>query len=236
LKVPARDLGIKDGRVFVEASPSNSIEIRKLFIVERPMSEQSFGAFSEEVGEIVGKGVWNQPFAYESYETGQMKPEEAEKGLRMASFYSYAAQVFDLLVNIETGEVKIEKVAMAGDMGFPLNPKMCEQQMEGALGMGIGITLWEEMLFDKGKVLNPNLRDYLITTFQDMPGNENIKILMAPVPHKDNPYGAKGIAEVLTCAIPASIANAIYDAVGVRITDLPITREKILKALKSKKQ
>jgi len=232
LKVPAQDLGAKDGRVFVKASPSNSIEIRKLFIVERPMSEESFGAFSEEAGEIIGKGVWNQPFAYENYETGQMRPEDAAKGLRMASFYSYAAQVTDLLVNVETGEVKIEKVATAGDMGFPVNPKMCEQQMEGALGMGIGITLWEEMLFDKGRLLNPNLRDYLVATFQDMPSNENVRILMAPVPHKENPYGAKGIAEVLVCPIPASIANAIYDAIGVRITDLPITRERILKALK----
>ncbi len=235
LKVLPQDLETRDSRVYVKSIPSNSIEIRRLFIVERPMSAQAFGAFSEEAGEIIGKGVWNQPFVYENYETGQMRPEDAQKGLRMASFYSYAAQVTDLLVNIETGEVKIEKVATAGDMGFPVNPKMCQQQMEGALAMGIGITLWEEMLFDQGRALNPNLRDYIITTFQDMPNNNDVKILMAPVPHKDNPYGAKGIAEVLTCPIPASIANAVYDAVGVRITDLPITREKILKALKGKK-
>ena len=234
LRVPPQDLETRDSRVYVKSIPSNSIEIRSLFIVERPMSAQAFGAFSEEAGEIVGKGVWNQPFVYENYETGRMKPEDAQKGLRMASFYSYAAQVTELVVNVETGEVMIERVATAGDMGFPVNPKMCQQQMEGALAMGIGITLWEEMLFDKGRALNPNLRDYMITTSQDMPNNNDVKILMAPVPHKDNPYGAKGIAEVLTCPIPASIANAVYDAVGVRITDLPITREKILKALKEK--
>ena len=234
LGVSPEELETKEGKVYAKSAPSNFIEIRKLFIVERPMSAQAFGAFSEEVGEIIGRGVWNQPFAYEDPETGRMRPEDVEKGLRMASFYSYAAQVSELLVNVETGEVKIEKIATAADMGFPVNPKMCEQQMEGALGMGLSITLWEEMVFDKGRVVNPNLRDYLITTSLDMPSNENIKILMAPVPHKDHPYGAKGVGEVLTCPIPASIANAIYDAVGVRITDLPITRERILKALKEK--
>jgi len=236
LGVPPEDLETADGEVYIKSSPACSIRVKELFIVERPTSPQAFGAFLEQGGEIVGRGVWNQPFVYENLKTGEIDPEAARKGLRAASFYSYAAQVTELAVNVETGEVKIEKVATAGDMGFPVNPKMCQQQMEGALGMGIGIALWEEMIMDEGRVLNPNLRDYLVTTFQDMPANQNVTLLMAPVPHKDNPYGAKGIAEVLVPPIAPSIANAIYDAVGVRITDLPITREKILKALKEKKR
>jgi len=111
---------------------------------------------------------------------------------------------------------------------------MCEQQMEGRASMGIGSALWEEMIMDKGKVLNPNFTDYKIPTAINMPRLENFKTFLGPAHHKDGPYGAKGMGEVVMTPTAPAVANAIYNAIGVRIKDLPITPAKILPALKKK--
>lgn len=121
------------------------------------------------------------------------------------------------------------------DGGTPINPKMCEAQIEGGIGMAIGAALYEEQLIsDKGETLNPNFRDYKIPTVEDMPDNANIATMLAPVPHSEGPFGAKGIGEETTIPCPPAVPNAIYNAVGVRIKELPITSEKVLKALKEK--
>ena len=98
--------------------------------------------------------------------------------------------------------------------------------------MGIGSALWEKMVIDKGRVLNPDFRDYKIPAAINIPSGENFKTFMAPVPHKDGPYGAKGTGEIQMTPSAPAVANAVYNAVGVRIKDLPITQEKVLEALK----
>lgn len=185
-------------------------------------------------GKIVGSSTFLQDFAKEDPETGQIDPQLAAQGMRLNTSYAHTAKCVEVAVNTETGEVRVLRCGTADDMGFPLNPKSCEQQAEGGIGMGIGISLYEEVIVKNGKILNPNFTDYRMPTFKQMPTNANTKVMFAPAPHKDGPYGAKGFSEGALTGLDPAIANAVYNAVGVRIHDLPITAEKVLKALQKK--
>ena len=226
LKTSPDGLVTEKGRVFVKLDPSVSVTIPELFT----------DGYVEKGGEILGKDIWIQHYAPEDPETGQIDPELAKKGLRQAAFYGHSAQAVEVAVNTATGEVKILKAFAATDMGFPINPKMCEQQMEGGLCMGIGSALYEEMKMHNGEVLNPNWRDYKIPVAVNLPRLENFWTSMAPAPHKDGPYGAKGAGETQMTPSAPAIGNAIFNAVGIRIKDLPMTRERIFRKLKEKKQ
>ena len=234
MKVSPDDLALKNEKIFVKSEPSRSISVTDVFTADRPILPGQFGDYVDKYGQILGRGMWVQRYAPENPETGQIDPALAKQGLRLASFFGHAAQGAEVAVNVETGEVKILKLSAASDMGFPLNPKMCEQQMEGGLSMGVGIALWEEMKLANGLVLNPNLRDYIIPDATNMPNNKNFECFMTPIPHKDGPYGGKGTGETQITPSAAVIANAIYNAVGVRMKDIPITRERVFKALKAK--
>ena len=158
-------------------------------------------------------------------ETGQGKP---------FATYVYATQIAEVEVDDETGEVEVLRICAAHDFGTAINPSLVEGQIEGGIAMGIGMALAEEILFDaEGKQINSNLTNYLIPTSLDVPRLE-VDIVQSYDPV--GPFGAKGGGEpTLVSTIPA-ILNAIRDAVGVRITDLPATAEKILMAIKEKKR
>jgi len=123
------------------------------------------------------------------------------------------------------------KVVAAHDVGRAINPTTCEQQIEGSVLMGLSNTLFEEFKMEKGKILNDSLADYKVATILDMP--EIIPILVES-PHKEGPFGAKGIGEPAAAATAPAIANAIFEAVGIRIKDLPVTPEKVLAALRER--
>lgn len=232
LKVSPDDLELKDGKVRVKSDTSRSINITDIFTADRPVLPGQYGDYVEKYGEILGRGMWVQRYAPENPETGQIDPTLAQKGLRLVSFYGHAAQGAEVAVNVETGEVKILSLVASSDMGFPINPKMCEQQMESGFSMGISSALWEEMKLDKGMILNPNFKDYKIIDATNMPSNENVKCFMTPAPHKDGPFGAKGTGETQMTPSAAVIGNAIYNAVGVRLKGIPITREHVFRALR----
>ncbi len=234
LQAPPADLDIKDGKIYVRSKPSKTIEIRELFSAERALMPNEFGNYLEKQAEILGKGIWITPVAPSDPETAQIPLDIAKKGGRLTAFYGYGAQAIEVLVNIETGEVKVDKIAAAADVGYPINPKMCEQQIEGCIVMGVGTALWEEIMLDKGKVLNPNFRDYKMASASDMPLVDDLKISLVSAIHKDGPYGAKGMGETQISPTAPAIGNAIYNAVGIRIKDSPVTRESILKALQEK--
>jgi CO/xanthine dehydrogenase Mo-binding subunit len=124
-------------------------------------------------------------------------------------------------------------VAAAHDVGQAINPIACEQQIEGAVIMGISNTLMEEFKTEKGLILNDNLADYKLATMLDVP---HIVPLIVEAYHEEGPFGAKGVGEPAAAATAPAIANAIFDAAGIRIKDLPITQEKVLMALKQKRQ
>jgi CO/xanthine dehydrogenase Mo-binding subunit len=157
-----------------------------------------------------------------------------EKGFgNISATYAYGTQGAEVEVDTETGEVKILRMVAAHDVGKVLNPPALKGQIYGAIAQGIGYALYEELKSEKGKILNPNFRDYKIPTAQEM--NFPLDLEFIETNDSFGPFGAKGVAEPGLVPTAPAIANAIYDAVGIRIRDLPITPEKILSALKKLK-
>jgi carbon-monoxide dehydrogenase large subunit len=147
-------------------------------------------------------------------------------------FWMYGAHIADIEIDAETGEIRVFRIIGAHDLGKAINPVNCEGQIEGGIVHGISTTLFEDMVIgDNGEVVNSNFTDYKLATACDIP---EIVPIFVEKSHKEGPWGAKGIGEMPNTPIAPAIANAIYDAIGVRIKDLPITREKVLTALKAK--
>jgi xanthine dehydrogenase molybdenum-binding subunit len=144
----------------------------------------------------------------------------------------FNTQAAEVLVDKQTGQVKVTRFVQAQDVGTAINPMSVEGQLEGGAVQGIGRALSEEMIIDPdtGKVLNPSLSTYLMPLAVDMPEIENILI---NVPTDDGPFGARAVAEPPGFGPPAAIANAIYDAVGIRIKELPLSAERVLAAIQS---
>jgi xanthine dehydrogenase molybdenum-binding subunit len=147
--------------------------------------------------------------------------------------YAYGAHGVEVEVDKQTGQVKILKYIAAHDVGKAINPMLLEGQIYGGGLMGIGYAMGEKMIFDKGVLKNGSFLDYKMPTAKDVPPVEAVII---ETDDKDGPFGAKGIGEPGLVPTAPAIANAIYDAVGIRIKDLPITPEKVLKALKEKEK
>jgi carbon-monoxide dehydrogenase large subunit len=145
----------------------------------------------------------------------------------------FATHAAEVEVDIETGVVKVLRIAAAHDVGRAIHPALCEQQIEGAVIMGLSNTLFEEFKMEKGKILNDTLADYKLATTLDLP---EITTILVETHHEEGPFGAKGVGEPAAAPTAPAIANAIFDAVGLRIQDLPITPEKVLAALKRKRQ
>ncbi|MDP2744403.1 MAG: xanthine dehydrogenase family protein molybdopterin-binding subunit, partial [Dehalococcoidia bacterium] len=219
LKARAEELELKDGTIYVKGRVEAALKLGDLFVPG--------GGGTARKGEIIGHGV---------YAGRAMSPEE--RGKRLKTFgvdytESYGACAAEVAVNIETGEVKVLRLAQCHDMGTPVNPQACEAQMDGGTGMGIGRALYEDIVIENGVTVNPNFVDYKLPSIMEVPLEDRVgSMLPGGVPHKDGPYGAKGFGESTSCDVAPAIANAIYDAVGVRVLDLPITREKVLEALK----
>jgi len=161
------------------------------------------------------------------YEPGSEFQDREYKG-QVSSTYAFASQAIEVEVDTYTGNVKVLDVYVAQDVGKVLNPLGLAGQIEGGVVMGMGYALTEELILEKGMVLNPSFHDYKLPTAGDIP-----QIHFCPVetidPH--GPYGAKGVGEAPLIPTPAAIANAVSNAIGVRIDSLPITPEKVLRAL-----
>ena len=171
--------------------------------------------------------------------TGWYKPPEGLGGdykgaaVGTSPAYSFSSSVCECSVDLETGKVKIEKFTDYHDCGTPINPQAVHGQVEGAVVMGSGETIMEEVIYDgKGNILNPNLHDYLLMTIKDAP---EIFSGIVESYEQEGPYGAKEVGEGATLPVLASVAHAIANASGVWIKELPITPEKILRALKTNK-
>ena len=146
--------------------------------------------------------------------------------------YSFGSAVCEVHVDLETGKVKIDRFTDYHDCGTPINPQAVHGQVEGAVVMGASETIFEDVQFDeKGRILNPNLHGYLMMTIKDAP-----EIFSGLVDSYEprGPFGAKEIGEGSTLPVLGAVAHAIANATGVWIKDLPITPEKVLKALRCK--
>jgi len=149
----------------------------------------------------------------------------------LSKAYSYGAHGVEVEVDRQTGKVKILQYVAAHDVGRAINPMLLEGQIYGAAAQGVGYALTERLILEKGEVMNPNFRDYKLLTAKDEIPVEPVIIESID---EAGPYGAKGIGEPGLVPTAPAIANAIYDAVGIRLKKLPMTPERILKALKEK--
>ena len=167
---------------------------------------------------------------------GQVKTKVThERGVKTtSSFWFLGAGAAEVEVDCETGKLRLVKYVTAVDVGKAINPLGCRQQLEGAAITGMGQALFEEIVFDNGQIVNPNFVDYVLPSLGDMP--PSIEPILVEVPHLEGPFGAKGIGETALIPVAPAIANAIFDAVGVRIRDLPIKAEKIFLALEEAKK
>lgn len=214
LEVAAERLEIRENRIYDKENDST----------ELPWHEAAAQCFAEK-GPLIGRGHYSPPEGL----GGDFKG--ATVGTSPA--YSFSACVCEVEVDVETGRVKVIQFTDAHDVGTPINPMAVEGQAEGAIAMMLGETLLEEMVFDeKGEILNPNLHDYLLATAKDVPPIDSSTVESY---EPRGPFGAKEVGEGATLPVIGAIANAIEDAVGVRIRSLPITAEKVLGALKEKK-
>jgi CO/xanthine dehydrogenase Mo-binding subunit len=173
---------------------------------------------------IVGRGFW------ESQNT-ELFNRQTGYG-NTCGAYSFGAHAVEVDVDQETGVVTVTRVVAVHDIGRALNPTAVEGQVEGGAMQGLGFALWENHQWDEhGRVLTDSFEKYHIPTMMEMPPMDTY---IVETDDPTGPYGAKGIGEPAMVAPPAAVANAVYDAVGVRITSLPITAEKVLAALRQR--
>ncbi len=212
------NLVIADGKV--SGPDGKSVQISDLYV----KGKSRYGVFLEDGGEFIGTGTW-------FVETGDL---DSQTGMgttsRINTAYTTAATGAEVAVNQETGQIKISRIVTVVDVGRAVNPKLVEGQIEGGLSMGVSTTLYEEMLIQDGKVLNPDFKDYKMLNSNNA-FKMDVKLL--EIPSRDGPFGAKGVGEIGIVGVAPALANAVYDAVGVRVRDLPITAEKVLKVLVS---
>ena len=145
--------------------------------------------------------------------------------------YTFNTQFIEVEVDTETGEVDVLRIVAAPDVGLAINPASVEGQSEGGAAMGLGMALMEEQVFKEGVTVNPDLATYLIPTSLDVP---DVKTIIVESGDACGPFGAKGIGEPAMIPTAPAILNAIEDAVGIRLYDMPATPEKVLAAIKAK--
>ena len=205
-------LDIKQSNVFVKNNPEKNITLGKIL----RQVHYSKG----------GKMLMAEYF----YDPPNENFDREMKG-NLSVTYAFGAHGVEVEVDRETGQVKIINYVAAHDVGKAINPMLLEGQIYGGGVMGLGYTLSEKMVYKDGRLMNPDFLDYKMLTAKDIPP---VDAVIVETDEKDGPFGAKGIGEPGLVPTAPAIANAIYDAVGVRIKDLPITPEKVLAALKEK--
>ncbi|MBI4483156.1 MAG: xanthine dehydrogenase family protein [Acidobacteria bacterium] len=174
------------------------------------------------VQQISALGVFSPDCTPLDPETGQGSPHAT---------YGFGTHVALVEVDQETGAVRLVDYAAFNDVGKAINPQAVEGQIEGAVAMGTGYALSEGMIFDRGKILNPSFATYLLLTAADLPP---VRVGLVEAPEPTGPYGAKGVGEPSMNPVAAAVINAIYDAVGVRIRELPAVPETVFAALKTR--
>ena len=187
-----------------------------------PVGELFRRKYGMQAGTIVGSG---------SYLPDYVPPDPAT-GLtpNATPFWMVGGAGAEVEVDTETGQLRVLHLVNVADAGMPINPRIVETQLTGAAIMQLGFTLFEEMQFTDGQLRNPSFAEYKIPGIRDLP--ERLEAEAVDAAQQSGPYGAKGVGETATFAVSPAIANAIEDAVGVRITELPITAEAVYRALR----
>ncbi len=211
LEADVSDLELVDGSIAVRGAPEQKVTLQ----------EAAKGAIFRRGGQgIFAQTTWDPPMTV-------MADKETFYG-NVAPAYSFVCMTVEVEVDTETGQVRIIRLVAADDVGKALNPLTVEGQIHGEVAQGVALALHEYVVHDGGRMLNGTLSDYGIPTAECVPMVESI--LIEPI-DPNGPFGAKGCSETALVPVGAAIANAIYDAVGVRVKQLPIRPAELLKLL-----
>jgi CO/xanthine dehydrogenase Mo-binding subunit len=203
-------LAIKNGNVFVESFPDKGISFKEI-------ASSLKGDLLRQEATFVAQTV-------QMDDNGQGAPYWP---------YTFGAVGAEVEVDTETGRVEIIRAVHVQDVGRAVNPTLVEGQMDGGFAMGYGYAIMEDVNLKNGKMINDRFTNYIIPTSMDMPDVEKV---IVEDPETTAPYGAKGIGEPVLVAVAPAILNAIYNAVGVRMTQIPVTPDRLLKAIKEKER
>jgi xanthine dehydrogenase molybdenum-binding subunit len=212
LDEPVERLAMEGGAIFVTAEPQRRL----------PYERVARGGHYQPGGRtLVAEAFYDPPTSM------------LDKDLRgnVSATYGFAAQAVLLDVEEATGAIRVRRVVSAHDVGRALNPLAAEGQIHGGIHMGLGYALSEELVIQEGRVLNPQFMEYAILLASDMP---EIVIQLIETVDEAGPFGAKGLGESGVIPVAAAVANAVKDAVGVRLTELPMTPERVFRALSSR--
>jgi CO/xanthine dehydrogenase Mo-binding subunit len=188
-----------------------------------PLAELFLKKYGMQAGNIVGTGT---------YKPDYIPPDASGLTTNATPFWMVAGSGVEIEVDTETGHVRVTRLINVADVGKPINPKIVETQLSGASLMQLGFSMFEKMHIDGGQITNASLADYKIPGMHDVPRvmeNETVDAIQ-----ENGPFGAKGVGELATFGVSPAIANAIDDAVGVRLTELPLTPEAVFRALRAK--
>jgi xanthine dehydrogenase molybdenum-binding subunit len=162
------------------------------------------------------------------YYEPKSEPEGAAHVSDHSAAYSHAVHVAEITVDTLTGEIKVDRITVAQDVGRVINRMGLEGQIEGGIAIGLGYALSEDMRLEQGLLKNPCFRDYKLITAPEMPP---LDLHFIESQCAEGPYGAKGVSELPTIVIAPAIANALYNACGVRILNPPMSPEKVARAI-----
>jgi CO/xanthine dehydrogenase Mo-binding subunit len=215
LEANIEDLVLENKRIYVAGSSERGLTYRQLVAA----------SIQKRMGDpIIGEGHWR------TMRDELFHPSLATAKGRWSENYAFDAQVAEVEVDVETGKVRLIRAVTAHDCGFPINPLMVEGQIDGQISMALGHAFLEEIMMEEGRTLNPSWLDYRMPTIHDMAVSEYIDVVTQRY-EIGMPYRTKEVGEGYVSAILAAIANAIYNAVGVRLYSTPFTPEKILKGI-----
>lgn len=202
----------KDGYIYHIDRPQNRLPYDKLSMGYIYENGNTIG------GPVIGRGYYTRDGLTNLHpETGQGLP---------AASWTFGCHAVDLEVDVETGDIHIFKIASAFDIGQAINPKLVDGQVKGGVVQAIGTALSEGFIFsEKGKFQNASFTDYKIPTAMDIP--DEMVTLLVENGEPDGPYGARAVAEQAMISIPSAIGNAVYDALGIEFSKLPLTPERV---------
>jgi CO/xanthine dehydrogenase Mo-binding subunit len=208
------NLDIKNGEIYSRRAPEKNIEYSKLL---------RRAHFSRDGKMIMSSFFFDPP-------TEMSEPENNFVG-NISMTYAFGTQAALVEVDERTGKIEVLKIVAVHDAGRIINPVGAEGQIEGGVAMSLGYSLFEQLVLDEGMVVNPSFADYKLLTSLEMP---EIKVIFVGEPDPSGPFGAKGLGEHGCIPTAAAVANAVYDACGVRICELPLTPDKVLDAISRK--
>ncbi len=224
------------GKLLVAAAEKLNREPDELDLAKGNVVDRETGEPIESIGKVLRGmhfGRKNEMIqATEFYEPPSKMPDEGHKG-DISACYAFGTHVAEVEVDLDTGVVRVLGISAAHDVGRVINQLGIEGQIEGGIAQGIGYTLTEEVKVEGGRVVNPSFTDYKLVTTHEVP---ELKLEFIETHDPAGPHGAKGVAEAPLVPVAPAIANAVYNATGVRMTDLPLTPERVLAKLNESRE